>query len=88
MNLGRSKDAINSFNKIIDVDEKNTDALNAKGLALDRLGDYKEAIKCYDLVLENDELNTDAMNSKGLALQRIGKIEACNALLQKSHRTL
>ncbi|HJN57701.1 MAG: tetratricopeptide repeat protein [Nitrososphaerales archaeon] len=46
--LGKFEEAIKCYNKVLDIDPKDIDALNNKGIALGKLGKLDEAIKCYD----------------------------------------
>ena len=61
--------------KYIKINANNTDALNAKGLALERLGKYDEAIKCYNRVMEIDANNTDAIYNKAHLMIDAGKYD-------------
>ena len=64
--------SIECFDKALEIDSKDADAWNNKGLAPDNLGKYNQAIECYDKALEIDPKNATAWNSKGLALDNLG----------------
>ncbi|MGA9154381.1 MAG: tetratricopeptide repeat protein [Candidatus Nitrosopolaris sp.] len=61
------------YDKTIEIDPKNTDAWNGKGVALYNLGRYYEAIKCYDKAIEIDPNDVSPWHHKGNALRNLGK---------------
>ncbi|MEN6378966.1 MAG: tetratricopeptide repeat protein [Methanofastidiosum sp.] len=69
------EDAINSFNRAIEIDPDNTFAWEFKAIALRSIGRYEEAIGCYDKSMELDPLDYSAIYNKALLLERLGKIE-------------
>jgi len=69
------EEAIEYFDKILEKDPQNTQALTNKGVALGNLGRSLEAISQFDQVLEIDQNNTDALNNKGAALVTLGKYD-------------
>ena len=66
--LGKYKEAIQCYDKAIDIDPDDADAYYNKGCALDSLEQYKEVIKYYDKAIEIDPDDADAYNNKGYAL--------------------
>ena len=69
------EDAIAYFDKILEKDPQNTQALTNKGVALGNLGKSSEAISLFDKVLEIDPNNLDALNNKGAALVALEKYD-------------
>jgi len=67
--------AIGYYDKIIEMDIRNTDAWNSKGNALGNLGRYDEAIRCYDKALEIDPEHAYAWHNKGSALGNLGRYD-------------
>ena len=65
--------AIDSFNKVLEINPKNQRAYNYKGDAFFRMGRYDEAITCYDKALEINPRYLDVLKDKGLALERLGR---------------
>jgi Flp pilus assembly protein TadD len=49
---GKYQEAIEHFDKALEVYPKNKGVLNNKGLALDSLGKYEDAKGCYDKARE------------------------------------
>ena len=54
IDLGKYDEAIQCYDKAIEIDANYADAWNNKGNALDNLGKYDEAIQCYDSAIEID----------------------------------
>ena len=52
--LGKFDDAIQFYNKALDIDKKCAMALAYKGLSLGEKGDIKDAIKCFKKSLKID----------------------------------
>ena len=55
--VGKFKESITYFDKVLAIDPNNVLALNEKGNALGGLGNYKEAIAYYDKALAVDPKN-------------------------------
>ena len=49
--MGRKEEAIEAFDKAIEIDPNYTAAYNNKGNALYDIGRKKECIACYDLAI-------------------------------------
>ena len=68
-------EAIQYFDKVLEIDPKNVDALNNKGVSLGNLHKYDEAIQYFDKVLEIDPKNVEALNNKAAALIKLAKYD-------------
>jgi len=68
-------EAIQYFDKVLEIDPKNIDALNNKGVSLGNLHKYDEAIQYFDKVLETDPKNIDVLNNKAAALIKLAKYD-------------
>ena len=67
--------AIEYFDKILEIEQSNIDALINKGAALIELEKYRKAILNFDKILEIDPNNFRALNNKGAALTRLENYE-------------
>ena len=74
-NQGRYEEAIECYNKALEIDPDYGDAWNNKGIVLDDLGRYEEAIECYNKALEIDPDNAYVWNNKGVSLYHLGRYE-------------
>jgi curved DNA-binding protein CbpA len=70
--LGKYDEAIECYDKAIEIDPGSPVVWNNKGLALNSLGKYDEAIASYDKAIEIDPDDADVWNNKGLALNSLG----------------
>ncbi len=81
-NLGKLDEAMNSLNRVLELDPNHTNAFFSKGVLF---GDFyeinkdsdmlKKSIECYDEVIKLDPNNIDALYNKGLDFQLLGKFE-------------
>jgi len=74
--LGRSgkyDEAIECFDKAIQINPKYAEAWYNKGTALDFLGKHNKAIECFKKALSIDPDYADAWHNKGIALGKLGK---------------
>jgi len=69
------EEALEIFERLLDMNPNIPEAWNNKGVALYRLGRAEEAIECYDRSLAIDPENMDALRNKGLALHSLGRME-------------
>ena len=81
---GKYDEAIECYDKAIEIDPDSSVVWNNKGLALNALGKYEEAIACYDRVIEIDPQDADAWNNKGLALDSLGNTSEAKKCYEKS----
>ena len=73
--LGKYDEAIECYDKAIQIDPDSPVVWNNKGLALNSLGKYDEAIASYDKAIQIDPDDADVWNNKGLALNSLGKYD-------------
>ena len=70
--MGKYEEAIDSFNKALQIDPENSIAWNNKGLAFVKMGDVNEAINCYDNALKINPRDPVFLTNKGNALYKTG----------------
>jgi tetratricopeptide (TPR) repeat protein len=76
----RYGDAVDAYNKALEIDPYYSIAWNKRGNALTQLGYYEEAIRNYDKAIELDPYYGQAWDNKGHALFRVGLFnESLNA---------
>ena len=63
--------AIQYYNKVLEINPNNVDALTNKGVALSKLNNNTGVIQYYNKVLEINPNNVDALTNKGVALFQI-----------------
>jgi tetratricopeptide (TPR) repeat protein len=71
--LHNYKEAIDCYDKVLDIDPNNVVALNNKGVSLNGLAKYGEAITCFDKVLVIDPNYDLAWDNKGFSLDKLGQ---------------
>ena len=75
MEGGRYQDAIDAFNKAIEMDSNSADAWMNKADALNCLGRYQDALDAIDKVIELNPNNSDALTLKGCLLVDFGRCQ-------------
>ena len=68
-----SQDALEYYNKILELNSRDTKVWNNKGTIFAKTGKYHEAIKCFDKVLEIDPNDAAAWHNKGVVLENLRK---------------
>jgi tetratricopeptide (TPR) repeat protein len=88
--LGKFPEAIECYDKSLEINPRYDLAWNNKGLALADLGNLPEAIGCYDRALEINPRYGNALKNKGNALKNLGKlleaIGCCDKVLEINPR--
>lgn len=69
---GRYDEAVQAFNKAIEINPQYEAAWYLKGAALDRQGRYDEAIQACDMAIDINPQDADAWNIKGMVLEDLG----------------
>jgi len=75
VNQSKYSEAINAYDKAIELDPQNADVWYSKGYALDYLDKYNESIEAYDRAIEINPKNEGAWNNKGFTLTQQGKFD-------------
>jgi tetratricopeptide (TPR) repeat protein len=78
IDANRWNEALNAYNKAIELNPKYGDAFNNLGKTYGRRGDYKRAILYYDRAIELNPKYADAYYNRGDAFSRLGNSEYAN----------
>ncbi|HJX56065.1 MAG TPA: tetratricopeptide repeat protein [Methanoregula sp.] len=73
--IGRYDEAIACFDKVLEIDGKNTTAMENKGKIYYSLGWYEDAITWYDKALAINKNLVSAWFEKGYTLRKIQRYE-------------
>jgi PAS domain S-box-containing protein len=68
---GNFEEAVQCFDRVIEMDPKNWQAWNSRGICLKELGRYEEALQCFDRVIESDD--EEVFYNKGETLEKMGE---------------
>lgn len=71
--LNKYQEAIDCYNKALEMNPNYAKAWCNKGIPLKKLGKYEEAMKCYNKALVIDPQYIPALHNKGLLLAEMGK---------------
>ena len=74
------EEALEAFNKALEINQSDEYALSSKGDAFGYLGRYEEALETFNQVLEINPKHDFALSRKGYALLLLGKHEEALAL--------
>lgn len=72
---GKYSEAIQAFEKSIEINPQNADPWNGKGIALYNLDRYEEAIQASEKALEINPQYSDAWDTKGHSFYYLGRYE-------------
>ncbi len=81
---GRWEEAINSYNRVIEIQENLYQAWYNKGDALEKLGQWEKAIPCYNKVIEIKPDFYQAIYKKAASYGMIGNTESALENLQRA----
>ena len=79
---GKYEEAIECFDKAIEINPDFVCAWHGKGRVLYEQGKYEEAIKCYDKAIEIDPNLAYVWHGKALALDKLGRHEEAHVLIK------
>lgn len=81
---GNYDEAINDYNKAIEIEPNNSNALNNRGYTFNLMEDYESAIKDFEKAISLEEDFAYALNNRGYAKIKLGLKEDGLADLEKS----
>jgi tetratricopeptide (TPR) repeat protein len=73
LNEQQFNESLSYFDKVLQIQPSNLEALNGKGVILANLNEFNESMKYFDKALQIQPNNLDALNNKGAALIKLGK---------------
>ena len=74
--LEKFLEAIQLFDRVLEINPESVDAWNNRGVALYRLGKTEEALDCYDRALKIDPGFLEAWRNKGFVLRSLERFES------------
>jgi Tfp pilus assembly protein PilF len=74
-NMDKFDEAIQNYDKALEINRKMEEAWDNKGVALSRLGRFEEAVACYDKALELNPKNKSALRHKGNDFHNMGRFD-------------
>jgi tetratricopeptide (TPR) repeat protein len=85
--LGKNKEALECFDKAIEIEPDYAKAWNNKGVVLDDLGRHEEALECFDKAIEIEPDYAKAWNNKGAVLDDLGRHEEAIKCFEKANNS-
>lgn len=76
--LEQYEDALQSFDKAIEIDPKRVDLWQHKAYTLTKLGRFAEVLSCYEVMTGIEPDNPELWNKKGEILLALGQINEAN----------
>lgn len=73
--LDRYKEALDAYNKLLEINPKDEDVLNQKGRSLFSLGKFQEALDTFDRLIEINPKNLHGLTNRVATLTELGKYE-------------
>jgi len=78
---GKYQEALECFEKAIEINPKEEIAWYNKGVALTNLGKHQEALECFEKAIEINPNYEKAWYNKGVALTNLGKVSGSSRML-------
>ena len=88
LDLEKFKEAIDCFDKIIEIKDDSADAWYKKGLALFLLDEKEKALECFDKALALNPYKKFIWIPKGLTLFHLGRFEEASDAFKKGETDL
>lgn len=82
--LGRNADAMEWYDRALDVNDRSTETQVAKGVALADLGRHEDALACYAQALRLDPSSSFALISRGNSLLKLARHEEALASFEQA----
>jgi len=72
---GRLDEALELYDKVLELNPANTEAWNNRGVTLFRMGRLEEALECSNRALEIEPNNLEALRNMGFILKTMGRFD-------------
>jgi tetratricopeptide (TPR) repeat protein len=82
--IGNYEEALNSYDRALEITPNDHQIINARGSALYGLQRWQEALECWQQVLEADDNFYQAWYNRGSTLENLGETQAAIACYQKA----
>jgi len=82
-NATQYDEALSYFDRVLQIEPDNLQALNAKGVIFAKLGKYDDALSYFDRILEIEPDNVEVLNNKIALLADRGKLEDATQNIDK-----
>jgi len=70
---GKYQEALQSFDRVLEIESGHAGAWNGRGICLKELGRYEEAIQCFNRVITINPNDEEVHYNRGEALEKLGK---------------
>ena len=70
---GQFDEAVQQYEKALEIQADSAKAWHSKANALEALGKYEDALTCYDEALKCDEGDAECWFNKGVTLKKLGR---------------
>jgi serine/threonine protein kinase len=71
--LGHIEEALRCYEKVLDLDPRNSDALNNMGVCYRKMGRLQDALECFERAVKTNTYDTAAWGNKGNCLYAMGR---------------
>ncbi|MGD2088705.1 MAG: tetratricopeptide repeat protein [Candidatus Aminicenantes bacterium] len=82
--LGRPDQALEAYNKAIEIKPDNHEAWYKKGWALDKLSRHEDALEAYNKAIKIKPNYDQAWFNKGVALEKLGRKKEAQKAFEKA----
>ena len=83
---GKFQEALQSFDRVIEIEPGHAGAWNGRGICLKELGRYEEAIQCFNKVIAINPGDEEVHYNRGEALEKLGKTNGDMKLFEEAYK--
>jgi len=81
---GKFQEALQSFDRVLEIEPDHAGAWNGRGICLKELGRYEEAIQCFNKVIAINPGDEEVYYNRGEALEKLGKNNGDEKLFEEA----